>query len=109
MKAKDIRCVECDGWPIKGGSVFISVLLIRQTKVEQAYICELCMLKRLQRRAERINLTSRPPYQINLPDLEIRPRPAPQKPKPPMRPKTHPHPNPNTPRPLHPRFIGGCL
>jgi hypothetical protein len=91
MKAKnEIRCVDCDGWPIDGGSVFVQVFLIHKGKSIKGMICERCWLLRLSRRGDRLNSNSGPSYQIDLPELNIR--------------KRIPPPKPNSPSPIHPKF-----
>lgn len=91
LDQKALRCVDCEGWPIDNGAVFVAVFLIREHKPVLGGICELCWLKRLQRRGHFVNATSGPGYQVNLPELDIIPRPKP-------RPYNYTPPRPSIPR-----------
>lgn len=94
-KNKDIRCVDCDGWAIDGGSCFVGVILIHKGKRVDGLICELCWLKRLQRRGNWVNRTSSSCSQVDLPELGILKCPPPPKPKPrPVIPPPRPRPRP---------------
>lgn len=71
-----IRCLDCGGWPIPGGAIFIPVAHCKSgTPVEfltpgertqftpmptVGFICELCFVERLQRRAHIVSATSTP-------------------------------------------------
>lgn len=65
LDAKSLRCVDCDGWPIDNGAVFVAVFLIREGAPVLGGICELCWLRRLQRRGGMVNVTSGPGFQVN--------------------------------------------
>jgi hypothetical protein len=68
---KDLRCCDCGGWPITNGSVFVAVFLIRDGKQELGGMCELCFLRRLERRGKEINATSSYCSQVHLPELGL--------------------------------------
>ncbi len=71
-----IHCLDCGGWPIEGGAVFIPVAhckdgahvsVLREPQkghftpfVDVGFICELCFVWRLQRRADIVSRTSTP-------------------------------------------------
>jgi hypothetical protein len=83
---KSIRCLDCNGWLIDGGSAFVAADIIRDGAAQNGYLCELCLLHRLQKRAAIVNGTSGPAYQIHLPELGIFGSNPPRKPWTPPRP-----------------------
>lgn len=68
---EDLRCVDCGGWPIDDGSVFVAVYFIRKGIRELGGMCELCWLKRLERRGQVVNATSTPCSQVEVPALGL--------------------------------------
>jgi hypothetical protein len=68
---KKLHCVDCHGWPLDNGAVFVAVFIIRSGKAQLGGICELCWLKRLQARGRIVNATSSECSQVDLPQLGI--------------------------------------
>jgi len=66
-----LRCIDCNGWPLNNGAVFVAVFVIRSGQAELGGICELCWLKRLERRGKLVNATSTMESQIALPQLGL--------------------------------------
>ena len=76
-----IKCGGCGGCPVDDGALFVSVVGIVGGKRHHGWMCELCYLKRLQRRAHYVNISSGPMYQIDMPDLDIRRERRPEPPR----------------------------
>ena len=68
---KKLRCCDCGGFPLDSGSIFVSVFLIRDGKAEIGGICELCLLKRLERRSQLVNASSSRDFQVHVPEIGI--------------------------------------
>ena len=45
-----ITCLDCGGWPIDSGAVFIKTAISKNREFIQAWICEICLLNRLHKR-----------------------------------------------------------
>lgn len=58
------RCIDCGGWQLKKGqaAVFVPILVAEN---EFGWLCELCFLTRLDRRAKLVNMTSSPCSRVN--------------------------------------------
>jgi hypothetical protein len=69
-----LHCVDCGGWPLDNGAVFVAVFLVKNGKAELGGICESCWLNRLQRRGQIINATSSECSQVELPELGLHKR-----------------------------------
>lgn len=69
---KNLLCCDCGGWPIDNGAVFVAVFCIKDGKPELGGMCELCWLKRLERRGRIVNETSTPDSQLNIPQMELK-------------------------------------
>ena len=68
---KNLNCIDCGGWPLDGGAVFVAVFRIVNGAAELGGICELCWLKRLERRGKIVNATSSFCSQVDLPELGL--------------------------------------
>lgn len=80
-----ILCAGCGGWPIDDGAVFVAVLAIVGGERHHGWMCELCYLKKLQRRGHFVNISSGPTWQIDLPEIGIHPEHKPER-SPPAKP-----------------------
>ena len=82
-----IACGSCGGCPIDDGAVFVQVLAIVGGKRHHGWMCELCYLRKLHKRARFNNMASEPGsfWQIDLPEIGVRKepkRPLPKRPDP---------------------------
>lgn len=55
---ESLNCLDCGGFPIDDGSVFVAAFLVRNGKPELGGICERCWLRRLEKRGQTINRSS---------------------------------------------------
>ena len=71
VNTKDLRCMDCGGFALDGGSVFFGAFKVEKGLATLGGICELCMLNRLVRRGKRVNASSSECSQVDLPQLGI--------------------------------------
>lgn len=82
-----IACADCGGCPVDDGAAFVSLLWIANGVRHFGWVCELCYLRRLHKRARFNNMASEPGsfWQIDLPEIGVRKepkRPPPKRPDP---------------------------
>ena len=71
LDPRSLHCVDCGGFPLGDGAAFVAVFVIRHDVATIGGICELCWLKRLERRGRIVNATSSPSSQVEVPGLGL--------------------------------------
>lgn len=71
LDLKALNCIDCGGYPIDNGAVFVAVFKVQDGKPQLGGMCELCWLRRLERRGKMVNMTSSPASQVDLPELGL--------------------------------------
>lgn len=71
LDLQKLNCIDCGGWPIDNGAVFVAVFKVQDGVPQLGGMCELCWLKRLQKRGQIVNMTSTRGSQVEVPELGL--------------------------------------
>ncbi len=71
IRKTELFCVDCGGYPIDEGAVFVAVYKVSKGQPVLGGMCELCWLKRLERRGKLVNMSTDRPYQVEVPSLGL--------------------------------------
>jgi hypothetical protein len=72
VNTKDLRCMDCGGFALDGGSIFFGAFKVENGRALLGAICELCTLHRLERRGNFVNAGSSDCFQVELPRLGLK-------------------------------------